>query len=110
MQRRPAVRVAARDVGAALEQHRDEPLVARRAGHAEQVVAVGALRGDDGGELVDQRRQPVDVVRLDRPVRARERLAGLAQPGDVALELRPRATPCSPATTVRAPSRVSGAS
>ena len=93
MQRRPAVGVRAVHVGAAFQQHGDEPLVARRARHAEQVVAVRAAGGDELGEAVDQLRQPVHVLRLDRAVGARERLARVAQPGDVPPQRRPGAEP-----------------
>ena len=56
VQRRPPVRIGARDVGATLEQDRDEALVARRAGHPEQVVAVRAAGAHQLGE--DDRAAP----------------------------------------------------
>jgi hypothetical protein len=77
------VGVRAPDVGAALEEDGHQPLVAGRARHAEQVVAVRAARGHELRVLVELRAQAVDVVRLDRPVRRRERRARRAQAGDV---------------------------
>ena len=65
-------------VGAALEQERDEPLVAGRGRHPEQVVAVRPARVDDLRLAVELRAQRVGVVRLDGRVGPRERVA-LAQ-------------------------------
>ena len=108
VQRRPAVRVAARHVGAAVEQQRDEPLVAGRARHADQVVAVRPERDDEPGEAIEQLGQRVEIVRLDRAVGARERLAGVTQPGDVTAQRRPACEAVLARDDDPAPARVSG--
>ena len=79
VQRRPPVGVAARRVGARVEQDAHEALVARRAGHPDEVVAVGADRRGQIGEGLELRAQAVDVVGLDRAIGAGERLARVAQ-------------------------------
>ena len=89
VQRRPAVRVPARGVGAALEQQRDEPLVARRGRQPDQVVPVRPFLADEPGRAVEQGPEPVDVVRLDRAERGGERLVALAQRRHVAQQRVP---------------------
>ncbi len=104
VQRRPAVRVGAGRIGARVEQDAHEALVARRAGHADEVVAVGADRRGQVGEGLELRAQAVDVVRLDRAIGTGERLARVAQAGDVAAQGGP-AREAVPACHDRARSR-----
>ena len=89
VQRGPAVGVAAGGVRARVEQDADEALVARRARHPEQVVAVGADRRGQVGEGLELGAQAVEVMRLDRAIGAGERLARFTQVRDVAAQRRP---------------------
>ena len=111
VQRGPAVGVGVGDVRAVVEQQPDEPFVARRARHPQQVVAVGPARG---GELREARRA-ARRARRGRAPRRRDTPARTARP----MSRRPvtwrcsaaqSAHPCSRATTDRAPSWVSGTS
>jgi hypothetical protein len=63
-----------------LEQHRDEPLVARGRGHSQQVVAVRTARGHELREAIKQPLKAFEIVSLDRPVGTRERLAPSRRP------------------------------
>ena len=91
VQRRPAVRVRVRGVGAAVEQEADRALVARRRRHAEEVVAVRAARVHEAREAVELRGEGAVVVGLEGAVGAGERLAAaVAQRGDVAAQRGPR--------------------
>ena len=64
----PPVDVAGAGVGAGLEEEADGARVAGRRGDAEQVVAVGALEGDEPWCRPQEVRQGVRVAVLDRPV------------------------------------------
>ena len=90
MQRRPAVRVAARRIGACVEQDADEALVVRGARHAQQIVAVRADGGREVGEALELGAQTLDVVGLDGAVGAREGLTRIAQARDVTAQGSPR--------------------
>ena len=91
VQGRPAVHVRGAWVGAARQQQLREAEIPGRAGHPEQIIAVGPPFVDKPGCLVEHARQGVGIAGLDRPVGAHERLAGFGQPGDVLAQLRPRA-------------------
>jgi hypothetical protein len=105
VQRRPAVRVAAGRIGARVEQDAHQALVARRAGHPDEVVAVGADRRGQVGEGLELGAQAVDVMGLDGAVGTGERLARVAQAGDVAAQGRP-ASEAVPACHHRARARL----
>ena len=93
VQRRPAVDVGARRVRAVVEQDGDEALVAGRRGHPEQVVVVRRARVRERGMAIELRPQAVDVMGLDRAVRAHERVLVRAQRRDVPPEVLPAAQP-----------------
>jgi hypothetical protein len=59
--------------------------------HPEQVVAVRAVGCDEIRETIELHAQSVEVAIRDGAVRARERLAGVAQAGDVPLKRGPAA-------------------